>query len=54
MVRWDKVVEGALGIYLILPGPEDIATGGLTLAPSALLGAILLADAFGINLAKWK
>ena len=49
-MKLEKVVEGAIGLYLILPGPEDIATGGLSIAPSAALGAILLADAFGVKL----
>jgi hypothetical protein len=47
-MNWGKVVEGAIGLYLILPGPEDIISGGTTIAPSALLGIALLADAFGI------
>lgn len=45
----NKIVEGAIGLYLILPGIEDAATGGVTLAPSVLLGSYLLADAFGIR-----
>lgn len=48
-MEWEHMLEAAIGIYLILPGPEDAATGGLTLAPSALLGASLIADAFGIT-----
>jgi hypothetical protein len=53
-MRWDKLAEGIIGFYLLIPGPEDIATGGITLGPSALFGAILLADAFSIDLSKWK
>lgn len=53
-MNWGKLAEGAIGIYLLLPGPEDIVTGGVTFGPSALLGAILLADSFGIDLGKWK
>lgn len=49
-MKWEKVIQGAVGLYLILPGPEDAVTGGLSLAPSAALGALLLADAFGISL----
>lgn len=45
-----KIAEGIVGFYLLLPAPEDAATGGITLAPSAGLGAILLADAFGVKL----
>lgn len=52
-MNWAKLAEGIIGAYLVLPGPEDIATGGITFGPSALLGAILLADAFGVDLAKW-
>lgn len=48
MKLW-KVAEAALGVYLILPSLEDVATGGLTVAPSAVLGAALVADAFGIK-----
>ena len=49
-MNWKKVAEGVIGLYLVLPGPEDVATGGITLAPSAALGAVLLADAFGVKL----
>lgn len=49
-MNWGKVAEGAIGLYLVLPSVEDFATGGLTLAPSMALGAILLADAFGLKL----
>lgn len=45
-----KIAEAAVGLYLLLPMPEDVATGGLTLAPSAAIGAALLADAFGVKL----
>jgi len=49
-VNWVKVAEGAIGLYLLLPSVEDVATGGVTLIPSAALGAYLLADAFGVKL----
>jgi len=45
-----KILQAALGVYLVLPGPEDAATAGLTIGPSALLGAYLVADAFGVKL----
>lgn len=44
------MAEAALGLYLLLPGAEDIATGGITLAPSAAVGAALLLHAFGARL----
>lgn len=46
----EKMAQAALGIYLILPGPEDAATAGATIAPSAILGAALVADAFGVKI----
>lgn len=49
-MKLEKMAEAALGIYLILPGPEDWATGGAGIAPSAAVGALLLADAFGLKL----
>jgi hypothetical protein len=49
-MKLEKMAQAALGIYLILPGPEDVGTGGLTIGPSAALGAILIADAFGVKL----
>ena len=49
-MKLEKMAEAALGIYLVLPGPEDWITGGTTIAPSAAIGALLLADAFGIKL----
>jgi hypothetical protein len=48
-MKFEKVLQAALGIYLMLPGPEDWATGGATIAPSAAIGALLVADAFGVN-----
>jgi len=44
-----KVLEAGVGIYLILPSVEDAATGGLTIVPSAALGAVLIADAFNVK-----
>ena len=49
-MKLEKILEGVVGFYLLMPGPEDIATGGLTLTPSAALGGLLLADAFGVKL----
>ena len=49
-MKLEKIAEAAIGTYLLLPGAEDVATGGLTLAPSALIGGYLLADAFGVKL----
>jgi len=49
-MKFEKMAEAAIGAYLILPSIEDAATGGLTLAPSAALGAVLLADAFNVKL----
>lgn len=47
------LAEAAIGLYLLAPGPEDIATGGATLAPSALVGAALILHAFGARLPKF-
>lgn len=44
-----KVLEAGIGVYLILPSVEDVATGGITLFPSAALGAVLIADAFNVK-----
>ena len=49
MKLW-KIAEAALGVYLILPSVEDAATGGITLAPSAAIGALMLAHAFGFKI----
>ena len=49
-MNWGKVAEGLIGLYLILPGPEDVATGGVSLLPSAAIGGYMLLDAFGIKL----
>jgi hypothetical protein len=45
-----KIVQGALGLYLILPSVEDWATGGTKIVPSAAIGTYLLLDAFGLKL----
>ncbi|GAJ24479.1 unnamed protein product [marine sediment metagenome] len=47
-----KLIEGAIGLYLFLPGAEDVATGGTTLIPSAAVGAALLLHAFGVDFGK--
>ena len=49
-MKFTKIAEAAIGLYLILPGIEDAATGGLTLAPSVLIGGALLGDAFGVKI----
>lgn len=49
-MRLEKVAELIIGAYLILPGIEDAALGGTTLIPSAALGAVLIADSFGVKL----
>jgi len=46
-MNFGKIIEGGIGLYLLLPGPEDALTGGATLGPSALVGAALLLHAFG-------
>ena len=51
MVNWGKVIEGAIGLYLVLPSIEDVATGGVTLLPSMALGSAMLLHAFGAE--KW-
>jgi len=48
-----KAAEVGLGIYLILPSIEDAATGGLTLVPSAVIGAGLVAHGFGMKMPKF-
>jgi len=48
-MKIEKILEIGIGLYLILPSVEDVATGGATLAPSAVVGAALLADGFGIT-----
>jgi hypothetical protein len=49
-MKWEKIAEAALGVYLILPSVEDVATGGTTIIPSAALGVLLVADAFGVKI----
>lgn len=49
-MNFKKLAQGGIGLYLLLPGPEDVATGGLTLGPSAAVGAYLLLDAFGVRI----
>jgi hypothetical protein len=53
-MRWktlSKIIEGAIGLYLLLPGIEDVASGGTTLLPSIAIGGALLLHAFGAQ--KW-
>ena len=49
-MKIEKMIQAGIGLYLILPGPEDVATGGSTVIPSAVLGAALVADAFGVKI----
>lgn len=51
-MKLTKIAEGAIGLYLLLPGAEDVITGGTTVLPSAAIGGYLLMDAFGI--APWR
>lgn len=49
-MKLERIAEALLGVYLILPGPEDWGPQGIVSAPaSAITGAGLIADAFG-----WK
>jgi len=49
---WDlwRIAEAGIGLYLFLPSVEDVATGGVTLIPSAVVGGAMLAHAFGFKL----
>jgi len=49
-MKIEKMLEAAAGVYLVLIMPEDIASGGTTIIPSAAIGALLIADAFGVEL----
>lgn len=51
-MNWGKIAAGIIGLYLFLPGVEDVATGGTTLLPSAAIGAALLLHAFGVKMPK--
>lgn len=44
-----QIAKIAIGLYLLAPGPEDVATAGLSVGPSALLGAAMVADGFGVR-----
>lgn len=48
----ERLIQGAIGLYLVLPGVEDAATGGALVLPSIVVGAALLADAAGVKLPK--
>ncbi len=48
-MNWGKVAEGAIGLFLILPF-EDVATGFTSTPATAVVGALMLADAFGFKL----
>lgn len=49
-MKIEKIVEAIIGAYLVLPSIEDVATGGITLVPSAAVGLVLIADAFGVKI----
>jgi hypothetical protein len=49
-MKLEKIIEAGIGLYLILPSVEDVASGGTTLLPSMALGSLLVADAFGVKL----
>lgn len=50
-MKFEKMAEAALGLYLMLPGPEDwTPLAPATVPASAVLGAALVADAFGVKL----
>lgn len=49
----ERVIEGGIGLYLFLPSVEDFATGGITLVPSAIVGAGMMAHAFGFSFPKF-
>ena len=49
-MKIEKMIQAGIGLYLILPGPEDAAAAGTTVIPSAILGAALVADAFGVEI----
>lgn len=51
-MKLGKILQLGLGVYLALPGIEDAASGGTLLAPSALVGVALAADALGVKLPK--
>ena len=53
-MKIEKIIQALVGLYLMLPGVEDAATGGVTLAPSFVLGLALVADAFGVKLFNLK
>lgn len=48
-----RVAEVGVGLYLILPSIEDAATGGITLVPSAILGAGMVAHGLGMKMPKF-
>jgi hypothetical protein len=50
-MKFQQIAEAGIGLYLIAPGAEDALTAGASLAPSAALGAALIAHAFGVL--KW-
>jgi len=51
-MNWGKLAEGVIGLYLFLPSIEDVASGGTTLLPSAMIGGAMMAHAFGFKMPK--
>jgi len=50
-MKLEKIAQAAVGLYLILPGPEDwTPVAPATIPISAALGAALVAEAFGVKL----
>lgn len=50
-MKIEKMAQAAVGLYLIIPGPEDWGPQGVATIPaSAALGVVLLADAFGVKI----
>ena len=49
-MKLEKMLEAGIGLYLLLPGIEDAATGGATILPSAVIGGALIGHAFGVKI----
>lgn len=49
-MKLEKWAQVAVGIYITLPGIEDVASGGTTLVPSIGVGLAIVANAFGVRL----
>jgi hypothetical protein len=44
---WGKLAEAGIGVYIMLPGLEDVAAGGTTVLPSFYLGLGMVLHALG-------